>query len=599
MKKTFYFVASLLLFCFVVNAQKTYTPKYWSIAHANSLMARFPDPDNIPFKAWSYSQGYVLTGIEKLATMTGDPRYFEYIKRYADQRVDSAGNIASFRGDHLDDYMAGAVIVDVFRRNGDPKLKLAADRMRQALAKVSRNSDGGFWHADSIRWKHRSYEMWIDGVFMGQMFLLRYGKYVGDTEYCYDEATKQILILAKNCRKDNTGLFYHGYDENKNAPWASKETGLSPEVWSEGLGWYALILVETLKFIPENHPNRPAVVKILQELAEGLRKTQDAKTGLWYQVVDKGDRPDNWLESSGSGMFVHMIQTAVDMGLISKEVYEPVAKKGFQGLLTKVKINREYGLIDIYDACDGLGVQKSYADYINFPKRINAKETMGSFLWAALAIEKPTSAVTAAIPLPLKKFVSADLGSPELKGSSTVVKNGFDIVAGGKDIWGSNDQFQYAFIQKTGNFDIMARIDSMSMPQLYTKAGIMVREELTGNSRHLFAQVFADNQPRNNNTGGYEFLFRAQKGGKSKAIYPPKMLAANPEFPVYFPNVWIRLKRVGNDYTYFGSTDGKNWKVYTFFTMQFPETVYVGLALTSHIASKTALAKFRDIAEVK
>lgn len=69
-------------------------------------------------------------------------------------------------------------------------------------------------------------------------------------------------------------------------------------------------------------------------------------------------------------------------------------KKGYQGLLTKAIINPDYKLIDIYDACDGLVVQKSYADYINYPKRINAKEAMGSFLWATFAFEEASLAAS-------------------------------------------------------------------------------------------------------------------------------------------------------------------------------------------------------------
>jgi unsaturated rhamnogalacturonyl hydrolase len=48
------------------------------------------------------------------------------------------------------------------------------------------------------------------------------------------------------------------------------------------------------------------------------------------------------------------------------------------------------GLVDIHGACDGVCVQRSYADYINYPKTLNAKEAVGSVLWAATTVEKPT-----------------------------------------------------------------------------------------------------------------------------------------------------------------------------------------------------------------
>jgi rhamnogalacturonyl hydrolase YesR len=364
---------------------KQNAPKFWSVAYADSLMARYPDPDSIPHRAWCYTQGYILRGFEMLADKTGEAKYFNYLKRFVDQHVDGQGNIRGFRGDTLDDIMAGTTIVAVFKRTGQQRYKLAADRVRNAFRTYPRNADGGFWHANRTNLAH---EMWIDGVFMGQMFLLRYGEVIGDQEYCYSEATKQILVFANHGRKPGTGLYVHAYDEDKTAGWADPKSGLSPEVWSEGLGWYALVISEALRVLPADHPDRAAIVKIMQEMVVDLAKTQDPKTGLWYQVVDKGDRPDNWHDSSGSGMFIYAIQRAIDLRLVSRDKYKPVVEKGYRGLLTKAIINRHYKLIDIYDACDGLGVQKSYADYINYPKRINAKEAMGSFLWATFAVEE-------------------------------------------------------------------------------------------------------------------------------------------------------------------------------------------------------------------
>jgi rhamnogalacturonyl hydrolase YesR len=229
--------------------------------------------------------------------------------------------------------------------------------------------------------------MWIDGVFMGQMFLTRYGAVIGDRDYCFTEADRQIMTLADHCRKGK--LFRHAYDESKSVTWADPSTGLSPEVWSEGLGWYALILVETLHLMPLNHPDRAAVMSILQELIEGLKQAQDVRTGLWYQVVDKGDRADNWHDTSGSAMFVYAIQRAIDLGYVSAETYAAVVKRGYDGMVSKAVINLD-GLVDIHDACDGVCVQCSYADYIHYPRVVNAKEAVGGFLWAAIIVEKPT-----------------------------------------------------------------------------------------------------------------------------------------------------------------------------------------------------------------
>lgn len=192
------------------------------------------------------------------------------------------------------------------------------------------------------------------------------------------------------------------------------------------------------------------------------------------------------------------------------------------------------------------------------------------------------------------EFYNTDVGNPAVAGKSNILKEGFDITAGGADIWGVKDEFHFAYLTKKGDFDIVARIESLSKPHLYTKAGLMARETLTGGSRHVFFQLFPDNSARNKNNGGFEFQYRQLKDGEMKAIYPA-CFDGTPEFPVTFPNTWIRLKREGNLFTGYTGTDGKTWKEYTSFTLKLPKKIYLGLAVTSHNKSEAAVAKFRDI----
>jgi hypothetical protein len=194
----------------------------------------------------------------------------------------------------------------------------------------------------------------------------------------------------------------------------------------------------------------------------------------------------------------------------------------------------------------------------------------------------------------LKKLQNADIGNPALSGSSKIQDNALQIIAGGADVWGVRDECHFSYLEKKGDFDLAARIESLTAPHLYTKAGLMAREELSDNSRHIFFQVFPNNNPRNKNNGGYEFQYRAVKTGEMKAIYPASA-SGTPEFPVNYPNTWIRLKRAGQVFTGFYSPDGKTWKVYTTFTLELSKKVYLGFAVTSHNTKETATAVFRDI----
>jgi hypothetical protein len=201
-------------------------------------------------------------------------------------------------------------------------------------------------------------------------------------------------------------------------------------------------------------------------------------------------------------------------------------------------------------------------------------------------------------PVSPKKFKQTDIGNPAIPGSAKILDNGIQINVGGADIWGTRDEFHFSWFEKTGDFDMVARIESLSAPHMYTKAGLMAREELSENSRHIFFQAFPDNKPRNKNNGGFEFQYRATNSGEMKAIYPAASTGI-PESPVNYPNTWIRLKRSGNDFTGYCSTDGKTWKAYTTFTLALSKKLYLGLAVTSHNTKVAATAVFKEISMIK
>jgi unsaturated rhamnogalacturonyl hydrolase len=372
-------------------------PKFWSIAAADTIMARWPDFSQAYFNSWTYVNGYELYGFELLSRATGDPKYFDYTKRYIDQFVDADGNFRGVRNakgatntpsfGNLDNMMTGNSLVMLYEQTKDERYHKAADKIRHALDNYPRNRNGGFWHNQRMNG-----QMWIDGVFMGEMFVIRYGKSIGDSQWCWDEATRQIGLYAQLAHRGDSGLCLHGFFEpghgGKTPAWADPQTGLSPEVWSEGLGWYALVLTETLAALPKDHPRRAELEGIYHHLAAGLKRTQDPVSGRWYQVVDKGDRPDNWTDTSGSAMFTYTLAKGIELGLLDRAEYTPVVAKGYRGITAYAKIN-DRGLLDIYSACDGVGVQVDYDHYIHFKKSINAKEAVAGFLWATAIVEQP------------------------------------------------------------------------------------------------------------------------------------------------------------------------------------------------------------------
>lgn len=191
-------------------------------------------------------------------------------------------------------------------------------------------------------------------------------------------------------------------------------------------------------------------------------------------------------------------------------------------------------------------------------------------------------------------FTNADVGSPKIAGSAKPAGNGWDIIAGGADIWERADQFQYVFEEISGDFEVAVRVESFTPAHLYSKTGLMIRESLDTASAHVMFFLFSDDEPRNNNLGAYEMQFRPEPGDSCQAIYPAVRPPALPEFPAAYPNSWLRVTRRGNRFSACASTDGQAWKLYGEIVLTLAHALKVGLALTSHNPDAPAKASFRD-----
>lgn len=341
---------------------------------AETIMRRYPRAGLYPYKNWSYSQGFMLWGFILLYKTAGNAKYRDYVLEFCDSHVEESGTIPAFSGGDMDDMFNGSVLVWAHEQTGNKKYEKACHHIRAAFDDYPRTKEGGFWHSRKL-----PHQMWVDGVFMGQMFFSKYARHFSGADI--RETINQLQIIYHYCNKNSTGLILHAYSDDRMAPWADPVTGLSPEVWSEGLGWYALMLPHALEAMDKNIVGYDSIVRQYRELAESLKAAQNKETGLWYQVVDKGENGDNWTDTSGSAMFQYSILRALQMGIVKGTEYEELVQRGHEGILTRIHENSD-GLLDITGACDGLCVQKSYSDYVHYPRQINAKEAVAAVLWA-------------------------------------------------------------------------------------------------------------------------------------------------------------------------------------------------------------------------
>jgi rhamnogalacturonyl hydrolase YesR len=97
--------------------------------------------------------------------------------------------------------------------------------------------------------------------------------------------------------------------------------------------------------------------------------------------------PDNWNETSGTGMFLYLIKRSIEKGYISRKEFDPVTKKAYEGLSGKSNINAS-GFVDVYD-CSSIGIMDSYKMYVSQPKEVNTFAGIASFILGTLSMEGP------------------------------------------------------------------------------------------------------------------------------------------------------------------------------------------------------------------
>jgi hypothetical protein len=192
-------------------------------------------------------------------------------------------------------------------------------------------------------------------------------------------------------------------------------------------------------------------------------------------------------------------------------------------------------------------------------------------------------------PLFAQTFVSQDVGTPAVAGSSTV--NGDSTVTltgGGDDIWNNSDNFHYYYTSVTGLvWEAKMRIISFEGPDQWSKVNLMVRRPSSvgappaGDDPHYSAtstRMTGQNEIRPNWRG-------TRAGGSGDATPSP---AVRPTYP----NQWLRVTRTNTFFTLSYSTNGVNWtQLHTqntattangFDGTAWEDPILVGVAVTAH-----------------
>ncbi len=163
------------------------------------------------------------------------------------------------------------------------------------------------------------------------------------------------------------------------------------------------------------------------------------------------------------------------------------------------------------------------------------------------------------------------------------------VGAAGADIWGTADEFRFAYKQLTGNGSIVAKVDGLDNTNVWAKACVMIRESLDAGSVNAMAFVTPDGR------AGWQHRPTTDAETVSTRSDPATIKVPH----------WVRITREGNLITAAHSADGVTWEPMieqetpaeeSFGDVVMAQTVYIGVGYTSHQADVLGQAEFSNIA---
>ncbi len=280
----------------------TKTPLEYGIMAVEALMHKYKAEELPPAGSFFYTQGVCLWGVQQIYQLTGEKKYFNYIKDYVDSVIAPDGSIYGMNYElgmpsfskyaprcmtMLDCKQPSVLLHLLYDETGDEKYMKGIKTIGESMYYYPVNKYGGYWHMMT-----QPYQMWMDGAYMAGLLSVMYAKRFGDNTL-RERAVKQILLMHEHMRDPKTGLYHHAWDDSKTMVWADPETGLSPQFWGRGMGWYPAAIMDILDYLPEDHEKAEELKAIVREIFDAIRNFQDPESGMWYQVLDQPEKEGN------------------------------------------------------------------------------------------------------------------------------------------------------------------------------------------------------------------------------------------------------------------------------------------------------------------
>ena len=273
---------------------------------------------------WSYYIGVVMEGLYYMYEAGQGEIYKDYVKRYL-HAVETDGTLNKYAGyviwHGVDCYKTASLLPYFF--DEDAELKKLADNLWHDLYEVNSvyatpDVGGNYWHC----WddgKPPRYKVWLDGLYMSQVFLARYAKYTGNQK-ALSQIAGRLRWVNRELLNSQTGLLYHA---------GNGKDDVCPFHWLRACGWYAMAQADVLECL--DGADRQELSKAFSAFCDNMLRYMDAESCMWLNLIDRPKGEGNEPETSGTAMMSYALLKGARLGLIN-ESYSDVGAKVFKRL---------------------------------------------------------------------------------------------------------------------------------------------------------------------------------------------------------------------------------------------------------------------------
>ncbi|MFG6687754.1 glycoside hydrolase family 88 protein [Mariniflexile sp. HNIBRBA6329] len=193
-------------------------------------------------------------------------------------------------------------------------------------------------------WYWEGGRRFVDGLFTGPPALAMLYKVTKDEKYLQWMETYVWDVYGKLYDTEEN-LFYRdkryfpeNVEQRKNDPHREGNMQLTASgkkvIWSRGNGWAIAGIARILEYLPKEHASYKRYEQLLQRMAQALKECQ-SEEGFWYPNL--ADPDDVHLkETSGTSFFLYGLAYGVNNGLLDKDEFTPVIRKGWKSVCDAV-----------------------------------------------------------------------------------------------------------------------------------------------------------------------------------------------------------------------------------------------------------------------